>query len=374
MFFRRSTSVRSSGDPITRAANYTVEQLEQRTMLSVTVTGIPNWTEQGPGPIQGGQVTGITDRPVTGAVHAIAVHPTDASTIWIGTTGGGIWKTTNGGTSWLPKTDQFPSLSISAISVDPVNPNIVWAGTGRISSSSLDTGRFIGLLKSSDGGETWRIVPSIFATQKRSIHVVAPTKVAQGTGRVLMVGSDATPTSANPAQPTHLNGGLIRSTDGGIAPKFKKISGNINDGLDNDGDKQIDEADEDTGLPGGTVTDIEGDPSNPSRFYCAIAGHGVFVSEDAGATWTPTTTAGTDALTGTAQTIRGKIELSVSGGTVNGTHPVYAGMVEMVEEFLSAAPARGDTTIQVPAGALFRIGDTITIFDQSTPRAFFNRS
>src|SRR5437868_1866099 len=78
-----------------------VEQLENRVMLSVTVTGVPDWLEQGPGPITGSMVTGIPNQPVTGAVSAIATHPTNANIIWVGTSGGGIWKTIDGGATWL---------------------------------------------------------------------------------------------------------------------------------------------------------------------------------------------------------------------------------------------------------------------------------
>jgi hypothetical protein len=171
-----------------------LEQLENRVMLATTVTGVPNWIEQGPGPAQNAQTRGLTNNPVTGAIHSVVSDPdlAQAGTIWVGTVGGGIWKTTDGGTTWAPKTDHFPATAITALALDPVNHNVLWAGTGRASSSSLGTGATIGLLKSTDGGETWRQFPSIFQGRKRTIHSILTTSIAQGSGRVVLVGSDAT--------------------------------------------------------------------------------------------------------------------------------------------------------------------------------------
>src|SRR2546423_200581 len=51
------------------------ERLEDRVMLTTTVFGIPNWSEQGPGPLTGGQVAGIPNQPVTGAIQAVVADP-----------------------------------------------------------------------------------------------------------------------------------------------------------------------------------------------------------------------------------------------------------------------------------------------------------
>lgn len=89
-----------------------LELLEDRTAPTVTLTGFPTWESQGPGPITGGQVEGIDKNPVSGAISAIAVHPTDPNTVYVGSVGGGIWKTTQAlntdeGPNWTPKTDSF---------------------------------------------------------------------------------------------------------------------------------------------------------------------------------------------------------------------------------------------------------------------------
>src|SRR2546430_255196 len=74
-----------------------LEALEERTLLSVTLQGIPNWAEQGPGPMfNGNNVEGIPNRPQAGAINQIAVDPANADRIFVATSDGGIWRTTNG--------------------------------------------------------------------------------------------------------------------------------------------------------------------------------------------------------------------------------------------------------------------------------------
>src|SRR5215212_416723 len=53
------------------------------------------WVEQGPGPNTQGQVEGISQRPVVGAIKTVVTHPTDVNTIYVGAVNGGLWKTTN---------------------------------------------------------------------------------------------------------------------------------------------------------------------------------------------------------------------------------------------------------------------------------------
>src|SRR5262245_13804137 len=153
-------------------ARLNVEPLEERTLLTINPTGIPNWQEQGPGPITRGQVAvgdlvgpfARDDDFVAGAVNAITVDPMDANRMIVGTVNGGIWKTTNALAAspvWEPTTDLCPAQAIttivpSAIDPTPNNPadNVFYAGTGSSSSSGIE-GSAAGLLKSIDGGEHW---------------------------------------------------------------------------------------------------------------------------------------------------------------------------------------------------------------------------
>ncbi|HEV7743465.1 MAG TPA: carboxypeptidase regulatory-like domain-containing protein, partial [Pyrinomonadaceae bacterium] len=88
------------------------------------------WTPLGPHPIPNGQ-TSDTSVPVSGRTIAIAVHPTDPDTVYVGTANGGIWKSTNGGDNWTSLFDlQLESMSIGAITIDPTDTSIVYVGTG----------------------------------------------------------------------------------------------------------------------------------------------------------------------------------------------------------------------------------------------------
>src|SRR4051794_1950161 len=105
--------------------DYFAERLEPRLLLTqATPTNLPVWVPQGPGPISGGQTAGIDGSPTTGAVNIIAVRPLDPDTAYIGTVGGGIWKTENAratasaGPTWVAKTDNFPTGSITSLVFD----------------------------------------------------------------------------------------------------------------------------------------------------------------------------------------------------------------------------------------------------------------
>src|SRR5262249_10755635 len=98
------------------------------------VVGV-QWTQNGPAPLridheQNFQGAG----PDSGEVLDVAIDPRNATdnVIYIATNDGGIWKSTDGGTSWKPKTDFMSSLSMGAVTLDPGNPSIVYAGTGNL--------------------------------------------------------------------------------------------------------------------------------------------------------------------------------------------------------------------------------------------------
>lgn len=113
--------------------------------VTSSLTAVGNWTPLGPTSSTGGY-SGI------GRINAIAFDPTNSSVIYIGSAGGGAWKTTNGGTSWTPLTDFSSSLGISSILVDPVSPNTIYLATGDGDGRDSPS---IGILKSTDGGSTW---------------------------------------------------------------------------------------------------------------------------------------------------------------------------------------------------------------------------
>jgi photosystem II stability/assembly factor-like uncharacterized protein len=111
--------------------------------------------------------SGPSDKGV-GRISCITFHPKNPNIFWVGTSSGGIWKTTNGGYFWQPLTDKLPVLRTSDIAVDPKNPDVMYVVTGDFdyyffdfffenSTSSLirPSATGTGVYKSTDGGRTW---------------------------------------------------------------------------------------------------------------------------------------------------------------------------------------------------------------------------
>jgi len=103
---------------------------------------LADWYPVGPSNI-GGRLTALDYDPVNDIIYAAAAA-------------GGVFKSTDGGNTWLPKTDFKPSLSIGALVIDSNNPNIVYCGTGE-ANISTDSYAGFGMIKSTDFGETWSL-------------------------------------------------------------------------------------------------------------------------------------------------------------------------------------------------------------------------
>ena len=92
--------------------------------------------------------------PVGNRVSAVMGVPGDPNTYYIGAASGGVFKSVDGGVHWEPVFDDQPAASIGALAIDPINPNVVWAGTGEtFIRSNVSIGN--GIYKSTDGGKTW---------------------------------------------------------------------------------------------------------------------------------------------------------------------------------------------------------------------------
>ncbi len=110
------------------------------------------WTNLGP--IERPDNIGTGQPNGNGRINAVAFHPDDEETFYIGAPAGGFWTTTDGGENWTSNTDDLPSLGVSAIAINPDNPDIMYIGTGdRDAGDALG----MGVMKSSDGGETWEL-------------------------------------------------------------------------------------------------------------------------------------------------------------------------------------------------------------------------
>jgi PKD repeat protein len=89
-----------------------------------------------------------------GRLTCVRFHPTQANTIFVGAPVGGLWKSTDGGTSWVVMTSVLPSLAVSDVAVDANNPNIIYLASGDLAA---DDAPGVGVLKSIDAGNTWQI-------------------------------------------------------------------------------------------------------------------------------------------------------------------------------------------------------------------------
>ena len=70
--------------------------------------------------------------PWSGAIQSLLIDPTNNNTMYIGAVNGGIWKTTDGGSTWTPLIDTLTSLSMGGMALDPDNPSRILAGFGAI--------------------------------------------------------------------------------------------------------------------------------------------------------------------------------------------------------------------------------------------------
>ena len=111
------------------------------------------------GPERGGRVTAVTG------------VPSQPLTFYMGSTGGGVWKTTDAGHTWSNISDGFfPVGSMGAIEVSLSNPNVIYAGTGSSKiRSNVSIGR--GMYKSTDAGKTWTFIGLRDAGQISTIRV-----------------------------------------------------------------------------------------------------------------------------------------------------------------------------------------------------------
>jgi len=271
---------------------------------SPDVSILKNLTWREVGPYRGGRAD---------AVVGIASQP---DVYYFGSCGGGVWKTTDGGRTWMPVSDGYFGGSIGAVAVAPSDPAIVYAGTGEETIRG-NVSHGDGMWKSTDAGKTWTHI-GLDDSRHISRIRVSPTDpdlvyaAAMGHAwgpneqrgvyrskdggktweRILFVNenSGAVDLAMDPTNPRILyaslwrfrrgayffeSGGegssLWKSTDGGDT--WKELSGN-------------------KGMPKGTlgIIGITVSPSNPQNLYAIVEAKegGVFRSRDGGETWSKT--------------------------------------------------------------------------------------
>ncbi len=89
-----------------------------------------------------------------GRIHDIEALPNDPSTIYVATASGGLWKTTNHGTTWTPIFDDQRVSTFGDVAIAPSNPDVIWAGTGE-QNNRQSTSWGNGVYRSTDAGKTW---------------------------------------------------------------------------------------------------------------------------------------------------------------------------------------------------------------------------
>ncbi len=130
-----------------------------------TNSATSNWMPAGPFIVLG---TGSWSTG-QGRVNTIAVDPNNSNTYYIGTPGGGVWKSIDAGINWTPLSDFLTEIGVSAIAIDPTNSDIIYIGTG--DDDGGDTAGF-GMLKSLDGGQTWNPTGLSFPGAGASINEI----------------------------------------------------------------------------------------------------------------------------------------------------------------------------------------------------------
>ncbi len=254
--------------------------------LSVAGIEPADWVWQGPGNIGG-------------RVRSMLVHPVNTNTMWIGSVGGGIWKTVNAGTTWFPVNDFLANLAVSTMVIDPTNPNIMYAGTGE-GMGNTDALRGDGIYKSTDGGFNWNQLPQT----KISDPVVCPAGVPCPwlfVNRLTISPDGSTILAAT-------NSAIRRSTDGGatwtrvtddadkvfydvdFAPTNSQLAIAGADGsaaFTTDGGQTWGASDFTPDIAAGERVEIAYAPSSPNIIYASVDRNGgeVFRSTDGGQTF-----------------------------------------------------------------------------------------
>ena len=103
-----------------------------------------NWSQLGP--------FGFISEYGIGRVNVVSFNPNNDNILWLGAASGGLWKSTNGGDSWVSFSNDFRMMGISDIIIDQNNTDLMYIATGDRDAGDTDS---YGILKSIDGGNTW---------------------------------------------------------------------------------------------------------------------------------------------------------------------------------------------------------------------------
>lgn len=204
-----------------------------------------DWKERGPSNI-GGRVR-----------RFIVDQNDDSGKSWfVGTAGGGIWKTTSEGTTWANSSVGIPNLSVVALEQSQSNPQVIYAGTGENGLGGA-TSNGSGILKSTDGGSSWDILTATVLSNSGNFMNVNDLIVDPENADIVY----AATSSGNYGQA--FASAVMKSIDGGDT--WSKLYS-----------------------PEGAAQQLDADPNNFDVMYLSVLGSGIAKSTDRGETWTMT--------------------------------------------------------------------------------------
>ncbi|MEX0586454.1 MAG: hypothetical protein WD176_07410, partial [Pirellulales bacterium] len=306
---------------------------------NIAFAWMPVWVEQGPALIDSQHLGEVAQAANTGAVQAIVVHPENPNLVYVGTVNGGIWRALNAGSTstpaWEPLTDHLPSLAIGDLVLNPgdttpLDPSddILYAGTGSFSSAGDDGGGALGVLKTTDGGATWQVLGR---ETFEGLRIASILPIAAGGGQIVLAAANDL---VDDEGEVLRHGGVFRSIDGGVHwSPLSNISG--------------------SGIPLGPASDLVAVPATadrPLRVYAALSGQGIWMSESAGATWTPAN----DGISEVGNATRIALAAHEASGTV------YAALIGSPRAVLEAA-AKGATELIVDDVSGFQSRDLVVV-------------
>ncbi len=202
-----------------------------------------DWVSLGPRPILDEYWSGGAN--ASGRVSAITVDPRNAQVAYLAGAQGGVWKTTDGGASWTPLTDDLSSLASGALALDPLNPDVVYYATGE-QHYSIDSFYGDGVFRSNDAGASWFKI----ASRGDAGSYIARVGIAPDNTDVIYLAS---------------NLGLVRTNNGGTTWTVALSAA------------------------GRWCNDLAVDPDKPGVVYATLYQRGVYRSDDYGTTWTALT-------------------------------------------------------------------------------------
>lgn len=205
-----------------------------------------------------------------GRVSAVAGIAGNPAVYYMGTPGGGIWETTDGGIVWNPISDhQIDVASIGAMEVAPSNSKIIYAGTGDVSDVGGSVNQGDGMYKSSDGGQTWR---HIGLEDTRHIGEIWIDPKNPDTVLVAALGHTYAPNEQR---------GVFKTVDGGKTWRKVLYKDDVTGAID------LGFAPDNPQIGFAALWHHYVKPDDPRALLSATEGAGIYKTTDEGETWTP---------------------------------------------------------------------------------------